>query len=279
MLRNAECASLLIEAGANTADPSVMRLAVRHASVDVLQLLVTAGVDFRQASLRDVVRPPSVFDVDPDLGSPALILYDMPKLHDVSMELLLLAGADATAIDCDGHSLLFNLLDVADVFDINRSTVNTAQVLLAASPLVPDVDAVLDAFRRLVEASARNAQSMSAFSVRVANGTGVTRIIDRAEFENVHVHQLAQALLAADWTVPSFVADVESVAKHRHAIHCIRCRLVRPRLLQICIALQALELPAFVTLAVVDAALPLAPMLPMHVKWRMITAVKHAQLQ
>jgi ankyrin repeat protein len=51
--------------------------------------------------------------------------------------------------------------------------------------------------------------------------------------------------------------------------------LVNDRATEICIALQALELPALQTLMVIDVACPLAYMLPMSVKWRLVTLIKH----
>jgi ankyrin repeat protein len=51
--------------------------------------------------------------------------------------------------------------------------------------------------------------------------------------------------------------------------------LINDRATEICIALQSLALPALVTLAVVDSACALAHVLPMHVKWRLVTLIKH----
>jgi ankyrin repeat protein len=51
--------------------------------------------------------------------------------------------------------------------------------------------------------------------------------------------------------------------------------LINDRATDICIALQSLALPALITLSVVDAACPLAHVLPMHVKWRLVTLIKH----
>jgi len=51
--------------------------------------------------------------------------------------------------------------------------------------------------------------------------------------------------------------------------------IIRERATTVCIALQDLELPAFVTLKIVDALLP--NKVKMHSKWQLITAVKHFQ--
>jgi ankyrin repeat protein len=50
----------------------------------------------------------------------------------------------------------------------------------------------------------------------------------------------------------------------------------RERLTEICIALQDLELPAWVTVQILDAARPWST-LPLHSKWNLVCAVKHFQ--
>jgi hypothetical protein len=50
--------------------------------------------------------------------------------------------------------------------------------------------------------------------------------------------------------------------------------MIRERATEICIGLQDLELPAFVTLTIVDEAMP-ANSIRMWAKWELITAVKH----
>jgi hypothetical protein len=48
----------------------------------------------------------------------------------------------------------------------------------------------------------------------------------------------------------------------------------RERLTEICIALQDLELPAWVTVQILDAARPWST-LPLHSKWSLVCAIKH----
>jgi hypothetical protein len=48
----------------------------------------------------------------------------------------------------------------------------------------------------------------------------------------------------------------------------------RERLTEICVALQAMELPAWVTVQILDAARPWST-LPLHSKWSLVCAVKH----
>jgi len=53
---------------------------------------------------------------------------------------------------------------------------------------------------------------------------------------------------------------------------------IKRRAIAICIALQPLALPALLTLAVVDTACDPCGRVPMHLKWRLITLVKHAHV-
>jgi hypothetical protein len=56
--------------------------------------------------------------------------------------------------------------------------------------------------------------------------------------------------------------------EHRKRFEC------RERLTEICIGLQDLELPAWVTVQILDAARPWST-LPLHSKWNLVCAVKH----
>ncbi len=53
-----------------------------------------------------------------------------------------------------------------------------------------------------------------------------------------------------------------------------RIGFIRKRAAEICIGLQSLELPAFVTLAIIDEAVH-ENSIRMWAKWELITAVKH----
>lgn len=52
-------------------------------------------------------------------------------------------------------------------------------------------------------------------------------------------------------------------------------RRLRARLFKICIGMQSQCLPALVTLAIFDASHDTAPLIPMHLKWSVVCAVKH----
>jgi hypothetical protein len=74
--------------------------------------------------------------------------------------------------------------------------------------------------------------------------------------------------LLEDVRVDAAVAIQHSRPEHRKRFEC------RERLTEICIALQDLELPAWVTVQILDAARPWST-LPLHSKWNLVCAVKH----
>jgi hypothetical protein len=91
------------------------------------------------------------------------------------------------------------------------------------------------------------------WAVRVAAANGHFAIVDR---------------LLEDDRVDVAVAIQYSRPEHRKRFEC------RERLTEICIALQDLALPAWVTVQILDAARPWST-LPLHSKWNLVCAVKH----
>jgi hypothetical protein len=74
--------------------------------------------------------------------------------------------------------------------------------------------------------------------------------------------------LLEDGRVDVAVAIQSSRPENRKRFEC------RKRLTEICIALQAMELPAWITVQILDAARPWST-LPLHSKWNLVCAVKH----
>lgn len=67
-----------------------------------------------------------------------------------------------------------------------------------------------------------------------------------------------------------------AIGEAKRALCRERLSLIRHQAADVCIALQSLELPAFVTLQVVDFACePFANCATMHAKWQLITFIKH----
>jgi hypothetical protein len=88
----------------------------------------------------------------------------------------------------------------------------------------------------------------------------------RRAVENGHIAVVDRLL--EDDRVDFAVAIRCSEPKDRKRFEC------RERLTEICIALQDLELPAWVTVQILDAARSWST-LPLHSKWSLVCAVKH----
>jgi hypothetical protein len=83
-----------------------------------------------------------------------------------------------------------------------------------------------------------------------------------------HGHIAIVERLLEDDRVDVAVAIQHSRPEDRKRFEC------RERLTEICIALQDLELPAWVTVQILHAARPWST-LPLHSKWNLVCAVKH----
>jgi ankyrin repeat protein len=92
-----------------------------------------------------------------------------------------------------------------------------------------------------------------------------------------------------DRSISSTLAVYEGLPVHSEVLDEVSCEiveleqslarrglgLIRAEAFRACIALQDLELPAFVTLQIVDQLCAFARLVTMNAKWRLITAVKH----
>jgi hypothetical protein len=94
----------------------------------------------------------------------------------------------------------------------------------------------------------------------------------------------ALACVAFERSPPEFHPSLElaSVNDHiqwaRRELNRARLELICERATQVCIALQALDLPALLLVMIVDTACePFASCVSMHLKWRLVTAVKHSR--
>jgi ankyrin repeat protein len=106
---------------------------------------------------------------------------------------------------------------------------------------------------RLLEDDRVDPSTNNNFAFQMAAGQGHLAIVDR---------------LLEDDRVDAAVATQHSRPEHRKRFEC------RERLTEICIALQDLALPAWVTVQILDAARPWST-LPLHSKWNLVCAVKH----
>lgn len=244
-----DCFALLFKSGATLDDPELLPFAAQFAPTSVVRQLVEAGADFRAVSLHRIWKTNA-----PDVPSAYLCCSRSAE----QLTTLIEVGADANALDGDGHSALFTLLDSFYVSSVNDPL---AAILLAVAPDVADADAVIGR-------ACTHAREWAAMAHRYGYG---------AEKALKHEGSLFAMLLATGWAGPDLVAAADAVELQRAEIDAIRRRLIRPRIATICIALQPLALPALVTLTVIDAAIPAAPWLSMLWKWNVVTAVKHAR--
>jgi surface antigen len=109
--------------------------------------------------------------------------------------------------------------------------------------------------KRLMQDKRVDPSAHNNYAVRLAAvcGNGLLAVVD---------------LLLEDDRVDVAVALRNSRPEHLKRFEC------RERLTEICIALQDLELPAWVTVQILDAARPWST-LPLHSKWNLVCAVKH----
>jgi hypothetical protein len=121
------------------------------------------------------------------------------------------------------------------------------------------------------------------YAVRLAAENGHLAVVDRllqdkrvdpsananwaVRFAAEFGHLAVVDRLLKDDRVDVAVAIQCSLPEHRKRFEC------RERLAEICIALQAMELPAWITVQILDAARPWST-LPLHSKWSLVCAVK-----
>jgi hypothetical protein len=128
-------------------------------------------------------------------------------------------------------------------------------------PSASDNDAFASAARqghlavveRLLQDKRVDPSAVDNYAVREAAERGHLAVVDR---------------LLEDDRVDVAVAIQCSSPEHLKRFEC------RERLTEICIGLQDLELPAWVTVQILDAARPWSTM-PLHSKWNLVCAAKH----
>jgi ankyrin repeat protein len=183
--------------------------------------------------------------------------------HDATVRLLVERGASTVPVGRKGQSIGFASVD---------SSAHECLIALAAT----GVDLQDFAVKRL-----RTCTAEFLFTLLLL---GAVSSVDTSEPD--------LAGIAAMWDVP-LVGDAVELPAHRNfAAHCRngvrafnrfcsdvvasqRLGLINSRAATICFALQSAQLPALQTLAIIDEACPLAPVLPMHLKWDMVAKIKH----
>jgi hypothetical protein len=121
-------------------------------------------------------------------------------------------------------------------------------------------------------------------AVRLAAAHGHLAVVERL-LQDERVDPSANGNYAVRWAARrGHLAVVERLLEDDRVDAAVAIRCSRPedlkrfecreRLTEICIALQAMELPAWVTIKILYAACPWS-ILPLHSKWNLVCAVKH----
>jgi surface antigen len=138
--------------------------------------------------------------------------------------------------------------------------------------------------QRLLQDERVDPSACNNYAVRLAAMNGHLVVVDRL-LQDERVDPSAGDNHAVEWAARyGHLAVVDRLLEDDRvdaavAIHCSRPEDLkrfecRERLTEICIGLQDLELPAWVTVQILDAARPWST-LPLHSKWNLVCAVKH----
>jgi ankyrin repeat protein len=204
------------------------------------------------------------------------------------VDILLAAGADMDAKNCDGRTALY-----AAVFNDSNNRVDIVQRLVVAG--ASDTEERCTIFHL----SEENPDMMRWLLMIPLADQRINQVdaYDRTASEHALImeHDQNFQLLFAAGSKSRFrwFRDLDENGKHlenppwiarrraeientRRQFQKLRfTQIVRPRALTIAVALQQLRLPALVTLTILDAACDDTMQIPMHVKWNVVIAVKH----
>jgi hypothetical protein len=136
----------------------------------------------------------------------------------------------------------------------------------------------------LTSASIRQPTTTTYDAIQSAAQYGHLAVVERL-LQDVRVDSSANDNNAVAWAASNdYFAVVDRLLEDDRVDVAVAIRNSRPedrtrfecreRLTEICIALQDLELPAWVTVQILDAARPWST-LPLHRKWNLVCAVKH----
>jgi hypothetical protein len=106
------------------------------------------------------------------------------------------------------------------------------------------------------------------------------RIVRRSAIDVCCMNEMAALLLAAGAHKGrcQFDPSAEEIADARRRIARDRVDLIRARAFEVCVALEALELPALLMCEILEfACAPFASCVPFHHKWNIVIAVKHRE--
>lgn len=245
--------------------------------IKLVEFLLSAGaaIDARAPCPRDSLD-------DDDFAQTALMQAALHSNVD-AVKMLIVAGADVDALDARGYSACY----LASNHDVVRLLVaaNTDKEILKRLCLQSrdtiQSDALFD--------PKRNAKGDKNNDPKCWNWTSAA-ILLAAGLRASDIQHCCRRLSweSGDWEQVLFdnsaIVDIENywsneIAATRNELSDLIFKRLAAVALDICCALQTLELPALVTLYIIDAVLDAQHgsygLIPMHLKWKLITAVKH----
>ena len=179
-------------------------------------------------------------------------------------------GGDVNACNKHGQNALYFAIK-------NRQT--RAALWLVRNGI--DIDAVTSLGKSALHIALHSVNARSVVFALLARGARVDNL------RTCHKTRLAYApmlaVLGVEWrdgcaraiATRGEEAFYEAMERVTSGVGKHRFRIVRARMLEICLALQYLRFPALVTVCILEAAFLHGDLVPWHLTWNLATAVKH----
>lgn len=260
---HAHIAALLLEHGcsvneANSLGVTALFVAAQEGREKIVELLIDHGASVHAARSGDAATP---------------VLLAAQHGHDGCVAQLLAAGAsvNVTTTDCGVtplytatfmHQVSTVKLLVAAGCNLNAKTTGdtpTKPLYLAAWKDFRDIGRILVASGATLTETERAALQVG---MRPDVYNAWRTILD------------GTAITAAERAEVSDAIEAQRVTLHKAAVR-HQWRTLRPRLFELCVGLESMDLPALVTHAIFEQFDEQAPIVPMHKPWAVITGVKH----
>jgi ankyrin repeat protein len=279
------CTNIDMHLAAETANPSLIRLLIDNGG------RITRPNADGSLPLHSLLRTPHTRPISPealDLLTPNLQTHTCQFREDVDCNALLLASANRAA-----EHLVGTLIARGASPAVADSQGMTPLMHAAVGNNYYAMRAILHS-RASFDINARDSRSRTALYIAASHGkpqlvrlllafgadASVVGPIGETPMEATCCVDVVGAILAAGFPLTSVRFFGENVGEARRLafrqIGVEKFWPMRMRLVEICFAMQALELPALLTLAIVDEAIDYAIDVPMYLKWNAITKVKHA---
>lgn len=241
-------------------------------------LLLTPRVRPIDKEALDLLMPPIVhlhtFVPRNGYRSNALILAATNRAAEHLVAPLIAAGSSPAITDWQNMSPLMHAA-------ANNNPVAVRALLHSRAPF--DIDQRDNRGRTaLFIAAARDAASIVRILLAFDADASVVGTDGNTPMEATSDIDVAAAIWAAGWPITStrFFGSDMNTSKRRafKQISLEKFLPLRARVAELCFAMQSLDLPALITLAIIDHAVEHAMDVPMFLKWNTITKVKHAKI-